>query len=84
MIETESIKAPQLPFLTLKQAVDETGIPESTFRRAIYARRLAILRTGSVKGRIRIARADLEAFVDRCRVPAVGERSFGGTSSIVK
>jgi excisionase family DNA binding protein len=62
------------PFPTLKEASEETGFPESALRRAIYSRRLAVVRTGSPRGRIRIAREDLDAFVRRCRVPALGER----------
>lgn len=62
------------PFPTLQEAAKEKNISPWTLRRAIYERRLATVRFGgSTRGKIRIRREDLEAFVLRSRTAAFGE-----------
>ena len=62
------------PFPTLNEAAKEKNISPWTLRRAIYDRRLASVRFGgSTRGKIRIRREDLEAFVMRSRTAAFAE-----------
>lgn len=75
--EVGCVKPTKLPssgkaFLSLVEAQSLTGISAWTLRRDITARRLACVRRGT-RGKIRISVADLEAYLTRCRVAAIGE-----------
>ena len=59
--------------LTLKEASDLTGIPQWTLRHHIYQKKLAVIRPGGSRGKILITPADLNAYLLRHRVAAIGE-----------
>lgn len=44
-----------------------------TVRRAVAARRLAVHKPAGLRGRTLISAVDLESYLNRCRVAAVGE-----------
>ena len=69
---------PKKVTLTLEEAALESGINSWSLRRLIRSRKLAVVRPGGSHGKIYIRRSDLEAFLDRSRVKAIGE-SRGGS-----
>lgn len=60
--------------LTLTEAEQATGISSWTLRRDISARRLACIRRGGRRGKILLSVADLEDYLERYRIAAIGER----------
>lgn len=58
---------------TLVEAVRTTGINIWAFRRDIRSRRLACIRRGGKRGKIYVTAADLEAYLERNRISAIGE-----------
>jgi len=61
------------PFLTLDEAANLTRCSVCTVRRAISARRLAVIRPSGRCGRTLIRAEDLLAWLERSRVAAIGE-----------
>lgn len=59
--------------LTLAEAVSTTGVSDSTFRRAIRSRALAVYRPGGKRGKIFLTPQDLEAWFTRSRRASFGE-----------
>jgi excisionase family DNA binding protein len=60
----EAGMAPLTRLLTIKEVQAHTGLSDSSVRRAIRRRRLAVHRIGSV---LRVSEADLLAFLKGCR-----------------
>lgn len=60
--------------LTLREAAALLGMSEWTLRRDVIDRRLAcVRRRGRLRGKIMIMRGDLDSYLRRNRVAAVGE-----------
>jgi excisionase family DNA binding protein len=60
----EAAIAPVTRLLTIKEVQARTGLSDSSVRRAIRHRRLAVHRIGGV---LRVSEADLQAFLQGCR-----------------
>jgi len=61
-------------YLTLQESANVARCSKVTIRRAIAARRIAFVKLSGKYGRTLIAVPDLEAWMQRSRVSAVGER----------
>lgn len=59
--------------LTIHEAAVEARRSHWSLRRDIARRQLACIRAGKKRGRIFIARADLNAYLNRSRISAIGE-----------
>lgn len=60
-------------FLTIPEAADIARCHPATIRRAITARRLAVCKPNGKHGKSLIRTVDLEAWLERSRISAVGE-----------
>ena len=61
------------PLLTLREAAALLGMSQWTLRRDVISRRLACVRRGRSRGKILILRDDLNAYIRRYRIAAIGE-----------
>ena len=60
-------------YLTLEEAADIVRCHPVTIRRAVTRRALAVCKPNGKKGRSLIRTVDLETWLDRSRVAAIGE-----------
>lgn len=59
---------------TLQEWSVETGRGVWFWRRAIYARKIACYKPNGIRGKTYLADRDVETFLGRCRIAAVGEK----------
>ena len=78
---SQSTPAPTKPILTIEEAAAETIRSHWTLRRAISRRELATFRPGGARGKIYIRREDLNAYINRFRTAALGERALATTGN---
>lgn len=62
-------------FMTVSEAAEHIGMNARTLYALVGAKKIAHSRLGPSGGMIRISRADLDAYLDSCRVEAAGEKA---------
>jgi excisionase family DNA binding protein len=69
----EAAKKSHSVYLTIPETADVLRCSSCTIRRAIASRRLACIKPGGKYGHVLVRAVDLETYLQRYRIAAVGE-----------